>query len=214
MASAISRPACSGPHAAVGHCSTGRTPLARYGRRDGTERWESSILSDVLPFIRRSAHVEAAREQTFLGGLSIAGSRVRSTIASRGARSQLQPRLTSGFYGVGGEPSLRHGWQFRVPGGRSDGSISGLVGYRGVTASGKHQQCGRDRSARSEDVPGIGNEKARTSGRVGHRDRRWRPSYRCFGRRPAVSRRDKLLSNGGFLGAARRGFFSRRASCD
>jgi pimeloyl-ACP methyl ester carboxylesterase len=41
--------------------------------RDGTERWESYILSDVLPFVRRSAHVEASRERTFIGGVSMGG---------------------------------------------------------------------------------------------------------------------------------------------
>jgi len=40
---------------------------------DGSERWESYILSDVLPFVRRAAHVEASREQTFIGGVSMGG---------------------------------------------------------------------------------------------------------------------------------------------
>lgn len=41
--------------------------------RDGTERWESFILSEVLPTVRRSAHVEAVRERTFIGGVSMGG---------------------------------------------------------------------------------------------------------------------------------------------
>lgn len=41
--------------------------------RDGSERWESYILSDVLPFVRRTAHVAASRERTFIGGVSMGG---------------------------------------------------------------------------------------------------------------------------------------------
>jgi S-formylglutathione hydrolase len=41
--------------------------------RDGTERWESFILSDALPFIRRSAHLDAVRARTFIGGVSMGG---------------------------------------------------------------------------------------------------------------------------------------------
>lgn len=41
--------------------------------RDGIERWESYILSDVLPFVRRSAHVDTSRERTFIGGVSMGG---------------------------------------------------------------------------------------------------------------------------------------------
>ncbi len=41
--------------------------------RDGRERWERYILSDVLPFVRRSAHVDASRERTFIGGVSMGG---------------------------------------------------------------------------------------------------------------------------------------------
>lgn len=41
--------------------------------RDGSERWESYILSDVLPFVRRTANVAASREQTFIGGVSMGG---------------------------------------------------------------------------------------------------------------------------------------------
>jgi S-formylglutathione hydrolase len=41
--------------------------------RDGSERWESYILSDVLPFVRRTAHVELSRERTFIGGVSMGG---------------------------------------------------------------------------------------------------------------------------------------------
>ncbi len=41
--------------------------------RDGAERWESFILVDVLPFLRRSAHVSRGRELTFIGGWSMGG---------------------------------------------------------------------------------------------------------------------------------------------
>jgi S-formylglutathione hydrolase len=41
--------------------------------RDGSERWESFVLSDVLPFVRRSAHIEAARDRNFIGGVSMGG---------------------------------------------------------------------------------------------------------------------------------------------
>lgn len=40
---------------------------------DGSECWESYILSDVLPLVRRMAHVEASRERTFIGGVSMGG---------------------------------------------------------------------------------------------------------------------------------------------
>jgi len=40
---------------------------------DGSERWENYILSDVLPFVRRTAHVAASRERTFIGGVSMGG---------------------------------------------------------------------------------------------------------------------------------------------
>lgn len=41
--------------------------------RDGSERWESLILGDLLPFLRREAHVGRTREQTFIGGWSMGG---------------------------------------------------------------------------------------------------------------------------------------------
>jgi S-formylglutathione hydrolase len=41
--------------------------------RDGAERWESFILFDVLPFLRRSAHVSQGRKLTFIGGWSMGG---------------------------------------------------------------------------------------------------------------------------------------------
>lgn len=41
--------------------------------RDGSERWESFILFDVLPFVRRSAHVSRGREHSFIGGWSMGG---------------------------------------------------------------------------------------------------------------------------------------------
>jgi S-formylglutathione hydrolase len=40
---------------------------------DGSERWESYILSDVLPLVRRLAHVGTSRERTFIGGVSMGG---------------------------------------------------------------------------------------------------------------------------------------------
>jgi len=41
--------------------------------RDGSERWESFVLSDVLPFVRRTAHVAEGRDRTFIGGWSMGG---------------------------------------------------------------------------------------------------------------------------------------------
>ncbi len=40
---------------------------------DGSQRWESFILRDVLPFLRRSEHVAQTREHTYIGGLSMGG---------------------------------------------------------------------------------------------------------------------------------------------
>lgn len=40
---------------------------------DGSQRWESYILGDVLPFVRRSAHVSHTREGNFLTGISMGG---------------------------------------------------------------------------------------------------------------------------------------------
>lgn len=41
--------------------------------RDRTERWESFILADVLPFVRRSARAATDRERSFIGGVSMGG---------------------------------------------------------------------------------------------------------------------------------------------
>lgn len=41
--------------------------------RDGSQRWESFVLSDVLSFLRRSAHVSQARDGTFISGISMGG---------------------------------------------------------------------------------------------------------------------------------------------
>lgn len=40
---------------------------------DGSQRWESFILRDVLPFLRRSEHVVQTRERSYIGGLSMGG---------------------------------------------------------------------------------------------------------------------------------------------
>jgi len=40
---------------------------------DGSQRWESFILRDVLPFLRRSEHVAQSRERTYIGGVSMGG---------------------------------------------------------------------------------------------------------------------------------------------
>jgi S-formylglutathione hydrolase len=53
------------------------TPRARRSLymdyKDGSQRWETSILSDVLPFLRRSEHVVQGRDRTFIGGWSMGG---------------------------------------------------------------------------------------------------------------------------------------------
>lgn len=41
--------------------------------RDGSEQWESYILSDVLPFLRDTQHVSEASATTFIGGISMGG---------------------------------------------------------------------------------------------------------------------------------------------
>lgn len=41
--------------------------------RDGSQRWERFILEDVLPFVRRSAHVAQGRDGTLLAGISMGG---------------------------------------------------------------------------------------------------------------------------------------------
>lgn len=41
--------------------------------KDGSERWESFILTDVLPFVRGKAHVARGRDRTFIGGWSMGG---------------------------------------------------------------------------------------------------------------------------------------------
>lgn len=41
--------------------------------RDGSQRWESYILSDVLPLLQRSEHVAQDRARTFIGGVSMGG---------------------------------------------------------------------------------------------------------------------------------------------
>jgi S-formylglutathione hydrolase len=41
--------------------------------RDGTERWETFILSDLLPKLRQSLNVSRERERTFVGGWSMGG---------------------------------------------------------------------------------------------------------------------------------------------
>jgi S-formylglutathione hydrolase len=41
--------------------------------RDGSERWETFLLQDVLPTLRRELNVSSAREATFVGGWSMGG---------------------------------------------------------------------------------------------------------------------------------------------
>jgi len=41
--------------------------------RDGSERWESLILADLLPMLRKQLNVSRARERTFVGGWSMGG---------------------------------------------------------------------------------------------------------------------------------------------
>ncbi|MGN6620225.1 MAG: alpha/beta hydrolase [Sphingomonas sp.] len=41
--------------------------------RDGSERWETFLLEDLLPKIRRDLKVSNARERTFIGGWSMGG---------------------------------------------------------------------------------------------------------------------------------------------
>ncbi len=41
--------------------------------RDGTQRWESFILSDLLSYLRKELAVSPARRDTFIGGFSMGG---------------------------------------------------------------------------------------------------------------------------------------------
>lgn len=41
--------------------------------RDGSERWETFIVQDLLPHLRSSLRLEARRERTFVGGWSMGG---------------------------------------------------------------------------------------------------------------------------------------------
>jgi S-formylglutathione hydrolase len=41
--------------------------------RDGSQRWESLILADMLPILRNQLNVSSARERTFVGGWSMGG---------------------------------------------------------------------------------------------------------------------------------------------
>jgi len=41
--------------------------------KDGSERWESFILSDVIPLLRRSEHIAQDRARTCIGGVSMGG---------------------------------------------------------------------------------------------------------------------------------------------
>ena len=53
------------------------TPSARRSLymdfRDGSERWESFILSDLLPYLRRTSPVSPERRRTFISGVSMGG---------------------------------------------------------------------------------------------------------------------------------------------
>lgn len=41
--------------------------------RDGSERWESLILANLLPMLRKQLNVSSTRERTFIGGWSMGG---------------------------------------------------------------------------------------------------------------------------------------------
>lgn len=41
--------------------------------RGGSERWESLILADLLPMLRRQLNISSTRERTFVGGWSMGG---------------------------------------------------------------------------------------------------------------------------------------------
>lgn len=41
--------------------------------RDGTQRWESFILSDLLPYLRKELSISPVRRDTFIGGFSMGG---------------------------------------------------------------------------------------------------------------------------------------------
>jgi S-formylglutathione hydrolase len=41
--------------------------------RDGSQRWETFIISDLLPHLRKSLAVSAERQRTFIGGISMGG---------------------------------------------------------------------------------------------------------------------------------------------
>lgn len=41
--------------------------------RDGSERWESFILADLLPYLRKSLNVSARRQGSYIGGWSMGG---------------------------------------------------------------------------------------------------------------------------------------------
>jgi S-formylglutathione hydrolase len=41
--------------------------------RDGSQRWETFIVSDLLPHLQRTLNVSASRRDTFIGGYSMGG---------------------------------------------------------------------------------------------------------------------------------------------
>lgn len=51
--------------------SAGRSLYMDY--RDGSERWESFVLHDLLPHLRATLPVEGTRQRTFVGGWSMGG---------------------------------------------------------------------------------------------------------------------------------------------
>lgn len=59
------------PRMALATPSAGRSLYMDF--RDGSQRWESFILSELLPYLRRELPVSRARRRTFIAGLSMGG---------------------------------------------------------------------------------------------------------------------------------------------
>jgi S-formylglutathione hydrolase len=59
------------PPLVVAMPSAGRSLYMDY--RDGSQRWETFIVSELLPHLRKSLDVSAERQQTLIGGVSMGG---------------------------------------------------------------------------------------------------------------------------------------------
>jgi S-formylglutathione hydrolase len=59
------------PHVVVATPSAGRSFYMNY--RDGSQRWESFLLDELIPELRRRWRVEPERESTWLSGISMGG---------------------------------------------------------------------------------------------------------------------------------------------